>query len=58
MPELPEVETMRRGLSPVINSRICRVLRPRCACRPIEVSPDWDTLRRRVKGRTIVAIDR
>ena len=58
MPELPEVETMRRGILPVLQSRIAGVVLPRCRLRPIEIVPAPASFRRRVVGRTIVAIDR
>ena len=58
MPELPEVETMRRGIAGVVGSRIRGVLRPRCKLRPIEIAPDLARFRRRVVGRTITATDR
>lgn len=58
MPELPEVETMRRGIAGVVGSRITEVVRPRCRLRPIEMVPALARLRRRVVGRTIVANER
>lgn len=58
MPELPEVETMRRGIAAVLGRKIRSVIRPRCNCRPIEVSPDWNQFRKRVVGRAIVVLDR
>jgi formamidopyrimidine-DNA glycosylase len=58
MPELPEVETMRRGISGVVGSRIEQVVRPRCRLRPIAVEPEMARFRRRVVGRTITAVDR
>jgi formamidopyrimidine-DNA glycosylase len=58
MPELPEVETMRRGIAGVVGCQIEGVLRPRCKLRPIEIAPDLARFRRRVVGRTITATDR
>lgn len=58
MPELPEVETMRRGIAGVVDSRIRWVLRPRCRLRPIKITPEMAHFRRRVVGRSIAAIDR
>lgn len=58
MPELPEVETMRRGVLPVVGARIERVTRPRCRLRPILVSPAIAAFRRRAVGRRILAVDR
>lgn len=55
MPELPEVETMRRGLAPLVGGVITAVEKPRCGCRPISVRPGWPRLksgllRRRIRG--------
>ena len=58
MPELPEVETMRRGISGVVGSQIKQVIRPRCRLRPISVEPEMARFRRRVVQRTITAVDR
>ncbi|NND99938.1 MAG: bifunctional DNA-formamidopyrimidine glycosylase/DNA-(apurinic or apyrimidinic site) lyase [Pirellulaceae bacterium] len=58
MPELPEVETMRRGLLPIVGSRITAATRPPCHCRPILFKPRIDAFDRRVRGRTIAGIGR
>lgn len=58
MPELPEVETMRRGVASVAGSRIVRVERPACRKRPISITPRIDVLSRRAAGQRIVSIDR
>lgn len=58
MPELPEVETMRRGILPVVGLRIAAVERPPCARKPIVMTPRWDQFRRRLSGRTITGADR
>lgn len=58
MPELPEVETMRRGVEPVVGRRVERVRLARCARRPIHISPALPRLARRMAGRTITAADR
>jgi len=58
MPELPEVETMCRGLRPAIGQRIVAVTRPRCRLQPIEMTPRLPTLRRRLTGRHIASIGR
>ncbi|MEM1070319.1 MAG: bifunctional DNA-formamidopyrimidine glycosylase/DNA-(apurinic or apyrimidinic site) lyase [Planctomycetota bacterium] len=58
MPELPEVETMRRGVLPVIGSRILCCERPPCSRRPISIRPRIDALDRRTRGRQIVSIGR
>lgn len=58
MPELPEVETMRRGLFPAIGGRIARVEFPMSRYRPISMSPTREFWEARLVGRSIVAIDR
>jgi formamidopyrimidine-DNA glycosylase len=58
MPELPEVETMRRGLLPVVGGTILAAQRPPCRRRPILLQPRIDAFDRRVRGQRIVAIDR
>jgi len=58
MPELPEVETMRRGIASVVGLQVADVQRPACRLRPIGVRPAWPTLRRRLLGRRIEQIDR
>lgn len=58
MPELPEVETMRRGIAAVAGCRIRAVERPRCRLRPIEISPELRHWSRRVTGQGIVDVGR
>jgi len=58
MPELPEVETMRRCVEPVLGSRICGLRRPKSRFRPIQISPRLSDFRRRVVGRRIVSVGR
>jgi formamidopyrimidine-DNA glycosylase len=58
MPELPEVETMRRGVLPVVGSRITAAERPVCHLRPILLRPRIDAFDRRVRDKTITAIER
>jgi formamidopyrimidine-DNA glycosylase len=58
VPELPEVETMRRGVALVAGRRITGVERPRCTRKPILVTPRLDAFRRRALGRRISAVDR
>ncbi len=58
MPELPEVETMRRGLLPIIGRVVSMVEYPRIPYRPISVQPSPDELARRCKGKRIVAVQR
>lgn len=56
MPELPEVETMRRGVLPVVGCRVAAVEIVRGRKRPIAVQPGPAALSRRVVGRTIVDV--
>ncbi len=58
MPELPEVETMRRGILPLVGSRIDDVHGAGCRKRPISIEPKLPTLRRHVVGRRIAAAER
>lgn len=58
MPELPEVETMRRGILGTTGAVVDDVLFHRTKYRPIQVSPSQATFRRRVLGKQIVSIDR
>ncbi|QDV46660.1 Formamidopyrimidine-DNA glycosylase [Stieleria neptunia] len=58
MPELPEVETMRRGISPIVGQRIRAAERPPCERKPIVFEPAIGPFDRRVRGRRITGIDR
>jgi formamidopyrimidine-DNA glycosylase len=58
MPELPEVETMRRGILPIVGGRIAAVVRCRCARRPIAITPGLSSFRRRVVGACIQRVTR
>jgi len=58
MPELPEVETMRRGVLGVVGSRIDDVERVACRRKPIAIAPRIDRFRRRVVGRVIRDVGR
>jgi formamidopyrimidine-DNA glycosylase len=58
MPELPEVETMCRGVLAAVGSRIASAERPPCLRRPILFRPRIDAFDRRVRGRRIDAVDR
>lgn len=58
MPELPEVETMRRGILAAVGSRILHVEKLKCPRKPIRIEPAPAALRKRVQGRRIAAIDR
>lgn len=58
MPELPEVETMRRGLLPVVGGRIKAIELPEIPYRPIVIEPDIDEFRRRAIKRVITGVER
>jgi formamidopyrimidine-DNA glycosylase len=58
MPELPEVETMRRGILGVVGSRIEDVERVTCRRRPIAITPRIDRFRQRAIGHVIREVGR
>ena len=58
MPELPEVETMRRGIADIVGCRIRDVRRPKSTLQPIEITPGPAAFRRRVSGRRIDSVER
>ena len=58
MPELPEVETMRRGVLPIVGAEIKTAERTPCAKRAITIRPRIDHLSRKTVGRRIDAVDR
>ena len=58
MPELPEVETMRRAVAGAAGCRIIDVRQPRCRLRPITMVPKLREFRRRARERTIAAVGR
>lgn len=58
MPELPEVETMCRGIAGVAGCRIQAVRFPRSGLRPILLEPAGGPMARRLRGQAIVAVGR
>jgi formamidopyrimidine-DNA glycosylase len=58
MPELPEVETMRRGILGIVGSRIEDVERVPCRRLPIAVTPRMDRFRQRAVGRVVRDVGR
>ncbi len=58
MPELPEVETMRRGILAIAGTRIEDAVRLPCRLRPIQIRPRIDRFRRRAAGQLIVDVGR
>ena len=47
MPELPEVETMRRGLLPTVGGTITAISEPIIPYRPIKIEPTLKQFRNR-----------
>ncbi|TWT87396.1 Formamidopyrimidine-DNA glycosylase [Pseudobythopirellula maris] len=58
MPELPEVETMRRGVLGAVGGELTGFERTPCPRKPIGLTPRIDRFRRRVVGQRVVAVDR
>lgn len=58
MPELPEVETMRRAVLSVIGREIVQLRRPNSRYRPLVMSPPWPSLQRHMVGKQIVDVER
>lgn len=59
MPELPEVETMVRGIARhVTGRRLLEVRRYPCRFRPIEITPSSRQIRRRVEGTAVSGVRR
>ena len=59
MPELPEVETMVRGIRPEITGRVIEQMEYcRCSRKPIQMSPARRTFQARVTGAEIVEVHR
>jgi formamidopyrimidine-DNA glycosylase len=58
MPELPEVETMRRKILGAVGAVIQKVTRPRSRYRPLAMTPEWRSFHTSIVGRRIVAVDR
>jgi formamidopyrimidine-DNA glycosylase len=59
VPELPEVETMVRGIRPFVEGRrIVSVRRCRTRCRPIGIAPTFGRLAKKMEGQTVSAVRR
>jgi formamidopyrimidine-DNA glycosylase len=56
MPELPEVETMRRGIAAIAGSKVAGIERLRCKRRPIAIDPR--NIGRRIAGQRIEEVAR
>jgi len=53
MPELPEVETMRRGVEPIVGAKITAFEWLPCPRKPIALTPGVAAFRRRVEGARV-----
>ena len=58
MPELPEVETMRRGIAAAVGGVVAAVCRPPSRLQSITIEPGLRAFRRRAVGRRIANIGR
>ncbi len=58
MPELPEVETMCRGIAAIVGRRIESVTKPRCRYRPISIKPNVSTIHGRLQGTQVTDVSR
>lgn len=58
MPELPEVETMRRGVAAAAGARVVGVEKLACPRKPIGIAPRIDRLRARIFDRGVAAVER
>lgn len=58
MPELPEIETMRRGLLPTIGGIVTAIHEPVIPYRPIRIEPAIKQFRKRALDTKILAVDR
>lgn len=58
MPELPEVETMRRGILSAIGATVVQAYRTPCSRRPISIKPRIDRLNKRIADQKITDIQR
>ena len=59
MPELPEVETMVRGIRSAVEGQTITAFEAcPCACRPLTIRPSLPTIARQVSGQRIVEVTR
>lgn len=58
MPELPEVETMCRGIARIVGRTIESVSRPVCRYRPIAIKPKLPTIADRLQGQVVTHVSR
>lgn len=58
MPELPEVETMCRGIAAIVGRQIAAVQQPACAYRPIAMRPAAAEIHAALKGQRVTCVSR
>src|SRR5687767_3318003 len=58
MPELPEVETMRRGIAAIAGCSIADAVRLECQRKPIRIEPRPAALSKRLIGRRVEEVGR
>lgn len=59
MPELPEVETMVRGVRPVLEgAKVLRFVACPCLRKPMSIVPEGDEITKRLEGRKILSVRR
>ena len=58
MPELPEVETMRRGIAGAQGATVLKARQSRCRKKPLTMNVSWPSIARRLRNRKITAVDR
>ena len=58
MPELPEVETMRRGILDAIGGVVQTIDTEPCPRLPISIEPSIGRIQKRVAGAELTAVDR
>lgn len=58
MPELPEVETMRRGIQAAEGARVVSVKPSRCGKRPLKLNTTWPAISRALRDKTLEKVDR
>lgn len=58
MPELPEVETMRRGILGIVGGKVKNATPLPCPRKPIRLEPAADQLAEAIRGKKVLAVDR
>lgn len=58
MPELPEVETMRRGIAGIVGGKIVECGPVKCLRKPILITPGTAAFRKRAIGTTVTDVQR